>query len=176
MTNKNYVFENIDDLIGYLYTKVKYFSPIKVQKGLYFLYAFYSGYYRYKDADTDAYNENFLNELFPATFEAWDYGPVIRSVFIDRKYNEEKFKKIAEEKFYGDKAINFFNTLENGIEIQNFIDDVFSQILNTSDFGLVDRRHYDEAWLKAYRSNKEPKIIQNKDIIDEYKDKFKHEM
>ncbi|AWW34592.1 hypothetical protein CT138_06885 [Mannheimia varigena] len=167
MQNKKVFFNNVNELIAYLYTKVGSLSPLKLQKGLYFLYAYYSAMYGIKHANEESESDyNLPKELFSAEFEAWNYGPVIRSVYMDRKLGEDKYQEMA-RKFDADL---FFND-DNGKEVKSFIDDLFSQISKASDFSLVDRSHEDKAWENAFSQGKST-IIPNQAIIDEYKTKF----
>lgn len=178
MQPKKYFFNDVNELIAYLYTKVPSLSPVKLQKGLYFLYAYYSAMYGIKHnedlesvettecAGTAECEYNLPEELFPAEFEAWNYGPVIRSVYEDRKLGEDKYQELA-SKFDADL---FFKD-DNSKEVKSFIDDLFSQISEASDFSLVDRVHEDKAWENAFTQGKAT-IISNQAIIDEYKIKF----
>lgn len=166
MQNKEVFFDNVNDLIAYLYTKVESLSSVKLQKSLYFLYAYYSAMYgiRYTNEESES-DYNLPEELFSAEFEAWNYGPVIRSVYMDRKLGEDKYQEMA-RKFDADL---FFND-DNG-EVKFFIDDLFSQISKLSDFSLVDRVLEDKAWRNAFSQGKST-IIPNQAIIEEYKTKF----
>lgn len=167
MQHKKAFFNNVNELIAYLYTKVGSLSPLKLQKGLYFLYAYYSAMYGIKHTNEESESDyNLPEELFSAEFEAWNYGPVIRSVYMDRKLGEDKYQEMA-RKFDADL---FFND-DNGKEVKSFIDDLFSQISKASDFSLVDRSHEDKAWENAFSQGKST-IIPNQAIIDEYKTKF----
>lgn len=166
MESKKTFFSNTDELIAYLYTKVDTLSPLKLQKGLYFLYAYYSAMYgtKHKNEESEI-NYDLPPELFPAEFEAWNYGPVIRSVYDVRKKGEDIYQKMAEN-FSGE----VFNC-DNGKEVKSFIDDLFIQINKASDFSLVDRSHSDKAWEDAFNQGKSTKIS-NETIINEYKTKF----
>lgn len=164
MQNKEVFFNNINDLIAYLYTKVGSLSSVKLQKSLYFLYAYYSAMYGKPNEESES-DYNLPEELFSAEFEAWNYGPVIRSVYMDRKLGEDKYQEMA-RKFDVDL---FFN--DDNREVKLFIDDLFSQISKLSDFSLVDRVLEDKAWKNAFSQGKST-IIPNQAIIEEYKTKF----
>ena len=56
-------------------------------------------------------------------------------------------------------------------EIQRFIDDLFIQVIKSSDFSLVDRCHEDKAWGNAFSKGKST-IIPNEAIINEYRTKY----
>lgn len=138
---KQTFFKDVNDLIAYLYTKVDSLSPLKLQKGLYFLYAYYSAMYGSTlDNEEAEITYDLPSELFPAEFEAWNYGPVIRSVYNERKTGEEKYQEMARNF----DSNQFFNS-DSKKEVQSFIDDLFAQINRASDFSLVDRSHEDKA-------------------------------
>lgn len=163
---KNTFFADVNELISYLYTKVDHLSPLKLQKGLYFLYAYYSAMYGTKGDESSEVDYNLPPELFPAQFEAWNYGPVIRSVYDDRKFGEKKYQELAQT--FNAKTAFVGN---EGIEVRSFIDDLFGQINKASDFSLVDRSHADKAWEEAFSQGKST-TIPNQAIINEYKAKF----
>lgn len=150
-------FQDVNQLIAYLYTKEKTIPPLKLQKALYFLYCYYIKFY----ANNSEIKYDFPDELFQAEFEARNYGSLIKSVYQERKIGEEKFQKLAHN-FKEDK---FFNGKYN--EIKLFIDDLFKQIMQTSDFMLVDRNHQDKCWEKAFNKGLGT-IIDKKEIEKEY--------
>lgn len=159
-------FQNVDELIAYLYTKVDTLSPLKLQKGLYFLYAYYLAMYSEVSEGEGEIDYDLPKELFPAQFEAWNYGPVIRDVYHQRKNGEDYYKNLSEKFDFDTK----FNT-NSEKEVKSFIDDLFSQIYKASDFSLVDRSHSDKAWEDAFNKGKST-IISNNLIKNEYKAKF----
>ena len=77
-------------------------SPIRLQKALYFLFAFWGGMVR-KSKNNPEYVESDLSEqneiLFYNDIKAWAYGPVIPDVY-------KKEKKL--EEFYSEKE-DIFN-------------------------------------------------------------------
>ena len=151
------------DLANYIY---KYYdnrysrpiSPIKMQKSLYFLFAYWGGYVRkandnMKNVECDVAT---LPEeiLFDNKIEAWTYGPVIPDIYTIMN------------------SIDGRNGVENveQSEIRDFIDDVLDDIFVISDFKLVDISHMDEAWKRHYKKealhhNEE---IPKEEIIKEY--------
>lgn len=155
---KQFFFKNMDNLVEHILFQFPEISPVKLQKGLYFLFAFYINTYSVEPQTDIIERENiFPKYLFNADFEAWTYGPVIRDVYL-------KFKN----KEYTPRQYLF--SKENK-EIELFIKDVMEMILKKSDFALVDRVHEDLAWQKAYQ-NKNSNIINIKDIEDEYLQKY----
>ena len=127
MTNQ-FFFQNIENLVEHILFQFPEIRPLKLQKGLYFLFAFYMNTYSIEPKNGIIETEtNFPKYLFQADFEAWTYGPVIRDVYL-------KFKN----KEYTPRQYSFF---KEDKEIQIFIEDVMEMILNKSDFALVDRVH-----------------------------------
>lgn len=151
---QKYYFENIDNLVEHILFQFPEIGPLKLQKGLYFLFAFYINTYSVESETEVIETENiFPKYLFQTDFEAWTYGPVIRDVYL-------KFK----EKQYTPRQFQFS---EKDKEIEIFVKDAMKMIVEKSDFALVDRVQEDIAWQKAYR-NKNSNIINIKDIEDEY--------
>lgn len=151
--------------------KYKNLTPVKLQKGLYFLYAFYSGMYADLNKSNTEYNQQTQNdvdyfpcELFPTQFEAWTYGPVIKDVYLKNQKNE------YEHLLSSFDAESEFKNIYQGEEIKQFIEDVFHKIQSVSDFTLVNRIQADVAWQEAFDS--EDKIMDNKKIWNEYRSKF----
>lgn len=152
--SKKYYFENIDNLVEHILFQSPEIGPLKLQKGLYFLFAFYINTYSVESETEVIETENiFPKYLFQADFEAWTYGPVIRDVYL-------KFK----EKQYTPRQFQFS---EKDKEIEIFVKDAMKMIVEKSDFTLVDRVQEDIAWQKAYR-NQHSNIINIKDIENEY--------
>ena len=86
---KQFFFQNIDNLVEHILFQFPEISPVKLQKGLYFLFAFYINTYAIKPQQDVVETEfNFPKYLFEADFEAWTYGPVIRDVYLKFKNKE----------------------------------------------------------------------------------------
>lgn len=148
------------ELINYLITKHKEkspknpISPIKLQKGLYLLYAFWGGKMRSARL-LDDFEEmmvemelSYDEDLFDASFEAWAYGPVDREVYA-------WFKRLSDIEY---DNINH-PTLENVDKmIVDYIDDLIHKVLNTNDFTLIDIAQEDKCWKQVYDSTKKNKI------------------
>lgn len=150
---RKYYFENIDDLVNHLFYKEPDMAPLRVQINLYFLFAFYIGTYQ---------NQNDYPEyLFNADFEANHYGPIIRRVHLNQK----------EGKYTPHEFI--FKNHEIDQEINKFINDLFNEIMDRSDFSLIDRLHEDTTWRKAIGNGKFS-IMPKEDIASEYKRLFKN--
>lgn len=135
-------------------------SPIKMQKSLYFLFAYWGQFIKSNkenpesvEIDYSKYNEFLFNDRI----EAWTYGPVIPNVFIANK--EGLLERDIED-----------NYLEDDIDKKEFIDNLLDQLFEIDDFGLVRISHEDECWKKYYieTDKKHDREIPKKEIIDEY--------
>lgn len=155
------------ELAGYI--KYKYYmlenkvsdeiSPLKLQKALYFCFAYWGGFVRKgKNKKTELNIEDFDEYLYNDRIEAWVYGPVIPNVYHEKNIIMHDGKKMFEGKEY----------------IKDFIDGILDDVLNTSDFKLVSVSHEDKCWINNFRkaeifhNNEMPK----EDIIKEYAKQF----
>lgn len=119
---KNYYFENIDNLVEHILFQFPEIRPLKLQKGLYFLFAFYiNTYYVKPQIETIETGYEFPKHLFKADFEAWTYGPVVR-----RQYS--RFKRFASEFILGDFEQNLKLTPLNPIILELFQVNVFTLV------------------------------------------------
>ena len=140
-------------------------SPIKLQKSLYFLFAYWGQYIRLAKQNTNSvefFNANeFSENLFDYEIQAWTYGPVIPKVYY-----------LQRETFGTDKNLpeGYLEENEHNLVIKEFIDYLLPQLFDISDFGLVDLSHQDDCWKKHYHENEEQhhQIIPKDEIIDEY--------
>lgn len=137
----------------------KIISPIKLQKSLYFCFAYWAGFVMQgKNNKSEVKTSDYSEILFDNRIEAWVYGPVIPDVYhetdIDRFYQED-----------------IFNGKE---EIKDYLDGVLDDILGVSDFRLVEISHCDESWKKNYSSWNvfHDKEISKKQIVNEYEKKL----
>ena len=156
-----FVYNSIDDLVAHIVNFIDDVTPIKVQKSLYFLYAYYGATFGSIDYDNTESEFNILKtkyptKLFEAKFEAWKYGPVINEVYAKQKQHE--YDNIAET----------IPTISNWNEIRLFIDDLLEQLSVVNDFGLVTRSHQDNAWINAYKPGLAHCDMDNEEIINEY--------
>lgn len=136
----------------------KEITAIKLQKSLYFCFAYWGGFIeKGRKSKQDEYIE-LPSKLFNANFEAWSYGPVIPSIFHKFKRLELRDKMDLE---------NFFGTNDILKEtIISLLDDIFE----ISDFKLVNLSHADNSWKDNYDPDAEYHniIIDNNKIINEY--------
>lgn len=163
MAEHTFVFDKVDDLIAYMKKECEYLTPLKLQKGLYFLFAYYTQLYgkeKVDEEDCELITFDYPMFLFPAKFEAWKYGPVIREVY--EKNKNDMYEDTFNEDFFAD-PINH--------EIKLFIDDMLDELMNTSDFNLVDRSHEDDVWKEAYKTGNGYGEMKMMDIKHEYQNK-----
>lgn len=139
-------------------------SPIKLQKSLYFLFAYWGQFIRKNKENKDSVEVDYSNYneyLFDDKIEAWTYGPVIPEVFTYEKQGLLKSKQL-------EKDIEGY--LDDDLVKKEFIDNLLEQLFDIDDFGLVNISHQDECWKRNYvetdeRHNRE---IPKEEIINEY--------
>ena len=170
---KNKGILSSEELANYIAYKYKEkmgvdISPLKLQKSLYFCFAYWGGFVR-KGKITPSSSEidlkDFNEYLFDADFEAWIYGPVVPIVY--RNFKIDKMEK--------QKAIEFEIKLKkkyNGI-LYTFISGLINDLIDANDFDLVDISHKDNAWKNNYNPEEKThnNIINKEDIINEYTNK-----
>lgn len=154
-----------EQVAQYLLDNLSNDTPIKIQKGLYFLWAYYSATYGNIDSSNNAQSEfdsmdPYPEFLFEPNFQAWMYGPVDPDIY--HQYKSEENPQFSETK------INFDST--NKKEIQKFMDNFIRQINEVNDFGLVSRSHQDSAWSSVYREGIRDIKIDPNSIKENYKD------
>lgn len=164
--NQKYVFDSILDLAKHLLSIDENIRPLKLQKSLYFLFAFYiTSYGKLYIEDSETAQDGIIEGtdekpypeyLFPEDFEAWKFGPVNRKV-----YSEFKAKNIQPKKWVPDTPMEE--------EIHSFINEAFEAIKQKSDFSLVMRSQEDQAWIKKVDADNN---IMDKELIkNEYSQK-----
>lgn len=159
--NGEYVFDDKNKLVRYLYSTLSNPTQIKVQKTLYLLYAFYGATYgrlSLSENKEDFQGQYYPKELFPATFQAWRYGPVEYDVYRDEKSG--LFNDVCEVVLEKETP-EMFNIVQ-------FIDDLVSQTDKIDDFSLVDRTHQDDSWVSKYVEGSKYIEMNNEQIIQEY--------
>ncbi len=132
-------------------------SPLKLQKSLYFCFAYWGGFIRYNNkysSETKEITFDYSEILFENNIEAWVYGPVVPDV-----YHEKDLDKYREEKPFGDKTY-----------VKEFIDNILNDVLVANDFKLVEVSHQDKCWKKNFKPNSllHNIIIPPEEIITEY--------
>jgi len=150
--------------------KGKDISPIKLQKSLYFCFAYWGAYIekaKLSEMQSDVAEIDFTQYpayLFPNnvtdSFEAWTYGPVIRSVYQ------------AQAEIIRDPVCDASNDVRP--EVFEMIDGLLNQLFDISDFSLVNISHSDDSWKDNYDVSAEShnKVISHDSIIEEYIKKY----
>lgn len=138
---KSVVFDEAATLAEHILFKTKDDSRLRMQKTLYFMYAFYSNFQK---ESTDL-----PEKLFDEPFEAWAFGPVLHSIYSKEKIEPKEW--LAE------------SNIEEVIMI--FLDDALSSINKLGDFELVARAQEDSAWREAYIENSKEIGLMNSDTI-----------
>lgn len=138
-------------------------SPIKLQKSLYFLFAYWGQYIRSNKENQNSVEVDYSNYnefLFDDRIEAWTYGPVVPCVFTAEKSGLLDIE--TTDNFLADDFIK-----------KEFIDHLLEQLFEIDDFGLVRISHEDKCWKDNYveSDEKHDREIPKKDIIDEYSSK-----
>lgn len=132
-------------------------SPLKLQKTLYFCFAYWGGFIRKNNSFSDETKEITLSYdecLFNNKIEAWVYGPVVPDV-----YHENNLKR------YENK--NLFSGMEY---LQEYINNVLNDVLPLNDFKLVEISHEDQCWKKHFKGKNMFHNIEipKEEIIKEY--------
>jgi len=135
-------------------------SPIKLQKSLYFLFAYWGQYIKKNKENKDSVEVDYSNYselLFNDRIEAWTYGPVLPNVFMAEKLNTLETEKDD-------------NYLENDLIKKEFVDNLLYQLFEIDDFSLVRLSHEDECWRRNYidTDEKHNREIPKEEIINEY--------
>lgn len=163
MNDKEFLIDK-KELVDYI--RYKYFvryrstiSPIKIQKSLYFLFAFWGGFIQKGLVRNNKVEDKIQKSkyLFDADFSAWTYGPVDSEVY-------RLYKNIQQKPVNKEKAEKFI--IDNDPFVIQFIDNYLDRIFMSSDFGLVDLSHRDSSWKLHY--GKDNDSIPSDEIISEY--------
>lgn len=119
------------------------------------------------------------NSLLDEEFQAWDYGPVIPSVYHEFKGNgassitDTDIIKIRE--IEGETKITFEEFNKNVIKINDreFINKIIEQLGKVPPFDLVNVTHAQRAWIDAYDDgNGKGNIISDEAIYDSFVEMF----
>lgn len=135
-------------------------SPLKLQKTLYFCFAYWGGFIRKNNSYSDETKEitlNYEENLFSNKIEAWVYGPVVPEVY--QAYHTNELVK------YEDK--NLFDGMKY---LQEYINNVLDDVLPLNDFKLVEISHEDQCWKKHFKGKNMFHNIEipKEEIIKEY--------
>lgn len=142
-------------------TNGKDISPIRLQKALYFCFAYWGGFVRKgKNAKelSEVNMDNYDETLFNDEIEAWVYGPVVPDVYRACKEGRLEESRLNPE------------TIFKNYEIKDYIDGILRDLFEISDFTLVDIAHNDNAWKNNFDFKEliHNNIINKEEIIQEY--------
>ena len=161
-------FDIVNHIIGkYKSDYEEDISPIKLQKSLYLLFAFWVEKVTGDKLTLDNMQNNYFSdvnfgncdvELFEPQFEAWHYGPVDPEIYQMYKYGGKSADKQLYAKLLDD---------QEKLSIINFLNSKLDQIFATNDFTLVDITHEDQCWQLAY-NNSNSHQMKGEDIINEH--------
>ena len=168
MEKKDESYCSAEELALYISDKYKSeyktdISAIKLQKTLYFLFAYWGGFVRKSNTALNVEEKIKLPEyLFNDRIEAWTYGPVIPDVY----------RHIGVIESFGEKK-DFESAIckvKTNPRVISFIDDLLKDIFSVSDFRLVDISHQDKCWINNYSESdkKHNNEIPKDAIINEY--------
>lgn len=138
----------------------KNISPVRLQKLLYFCFAYWGGFVRKgKNQENVEINTNDFNEyLFDEKIEAWVYGPVVPDVYfeqnLDKYYKDNLFKEDSAEK--------------------QMIDNVIEDSYQVNDFKLVELSHRDNSWKYNFDIDEQfhNNEIGKEQIVEEYAKRY----
>ncbi|WP_288846598.1 hypothetical protein [uncultured Fructobacillus sp.] len=134
-------------LTNYLMEKLEHPTPLKIQKSLYILWAFYAGSYGSANISEEEYGYDYPHSLFEPNFEAWRYGPVDSEIYTKMNQSEGLLEEPEDL-----KGKRLFEGMEAPVEtnLQKFTENVVQQIDKVDDFSLVARTHQDKCWSEKY--------------------------
>jgi uncharacterized phage-associated protein len=124
-------------------------TPMKLQKLLYLIYR--------------EYIKKYNKPLFSERFEAWQFGPVLDSIYHEFK----KYKANAISSFYKDDDGKVFKISENECpEFKEVFNSIWSKYKNIDPIELSNRTHQrGSAWDKSIIND--TCVLSDNDIINE---------
>ncbi|QHJ76128.1 MAG: hypothetical protein [Bacteriophage sp.] len=126
-----YIFTQPTDLLPYCAHELQDLSLTRVQLALYFLWAFYT-------------TEHNKQELFPASFQAYQYGAGLKAI-------TQAYKDYSIEDYFKTKVIKK-PAGQNASVILDFIQAILGQVDDMTDEELVKRAQQDRAWKQVYQT------------------------
>jgi len=103
-------------------------THLKLQKLIYFCYAWYAG--------------NYEKELFSEDIEAWQYGPVIRKVYLEFvNCGSGPITELAEDLDVRNGKMRLITPTVEGEALQNDLKEVWDRYKDKSAAWLVDASH-----------------------------------
>lgn len=147
--------------ISYKYKEIynnpnKKISPLKLQKSLYFCFAYWGAFvHEGNNTDNREFSNDFNEYLFDDEIQAWVYGPVVPYVYR----NSNKIEEYTNDKIF-----------EGNEYVKEFIDGILNDVLKASDFNLVKISHEDKCWINHFHEDDidHNEEIPKEEIIREY--------
>lgn len=142
-------------------------SILKMNKVLYFCFAYWGAYVRMGKNNIDNIEveeiEEYNDYLFNAEFKAGIYGPYIEKL----PKNQNKYILILKEEnyIYCDIIKGLVRIKYNG-EVFKYLDRLIRDLFNANEFDLMDISKKDEEYKRAKNNNYG--LMDNDKIIDEY--------
>lgn len=155
-------FCDLDKIIGHIFFKSeRTITPLRLQKTLYFLFAYYGSTYGQFNNDNNEYKEMgggliYPKYLFNVEFQAWQYGPVVADVYHSFKEAPDMYS-----------SVEFVPETDVEKDVIALVDEVIKEVNRFGDFSLVERSHEDKAWSDTYKEGQN-NVMNYDDIIEDY--------
>ena len=138
-------------------------SILKINKVLYFCFAYWGAYVRMGKNNIDNIEvdglEDYSEYLFDTEFKAGVYGPYMKNL---SKINNKYFIQYEKEK----ELHNFIVKSQYNGEVYKFLDPLIIDLFNANEFDLMYISKKDEEYQRAKNNNYG--IMNNEKIINEY--------
>lgn len=138
-------------------------SILKMNKVLYFCFAYWGAYVRMGKNNIDKIEvdglEDYSEYLFDTEFKAGVYGPYMKNL---SKINNKYFIQYEKEK----ELHNFIVKNQYGGNVYKFLDPLIRDLFNANEFDLMDISKKDEEYQRAKNNNYG--LMDSDKIIDEY--------
>lgn len=144
----------------------KHASAVRIQKSMYLLYKIYTSTLGHleehfdSDVPSDFDNVTLPDKLFPAHFEAWEYGPVDRTVYDYMKEHKETFESDVIN------AKPFKKPTEVQQDVLDYLEFRLKEITDIHDFGLVHITRDHDDFKQAIKNGKMTPIPEQAIIND----------
>ncbi len=140
----------------------KEISEIKLQKVMYFLFAYWGGFIAKNDFESVEEKFDYSKYLYDTKIQAWVYGPVLPEIYSLNKKKQLNDYRISEKELFKDKEF-----------VKETIDSIMYDLFELSDFKLVSLSHEDNVWKNNFDINSEfhNQAMELDSIIKEYAEK-----
>ena len=137
-------------------------SEIKLQKTMYFLFAYWGGFIAKNKSDEVEEKLDYSKYLYKDIIKAWVYGPVLPEIYKLNKKGKLGNYRVPEEALFKDKEF-----------VRETIDSIMYDLFELSDFKLVSLSHEDNCWKNNFDVNSEyhNQEIELDSIISEYEER-----